>query len=191
MKLTLQATLIAGACALAACSNNGGGNDSNLVLQNDMAPVTVPANGMDMNGVSADNVDTAFLTDAIKGDNSEVQLGQLAQQKGASQGVKEFGQTLVTDHGKAKEQAAQLAQQAGMQVPDGIKDGAKQEMTKLQGLSGADFDKEFASYMVQDHKKDIDKFQQQANGTGPTAQLAQQSLPTLKKHLQMAQSLQK
>ncbi len=139
-----------------------------------------------------DSVDTAFLTDAIKGDNSEIQLGQLAQNTAsASKGVKEFGQTLVTDHSNAKQQAAQLAQQAGMQVPDEIKDAAKQEMTKLKGMSVKAFDQEFASYMVQDHKKDIAKFEQQANGTGPTAQLAQQTLPTLKKHLQIAESLNK
>eukprot|EP01035_Chromulina_nebulosa_P014559 gene14559-19263_t len=46
--------------------------------------------------------DKAFLRDAIKGDNSEIALGKLAADKGASEGVKSFGMTLATDHAKAK-----------------------------------------------------------------------------------------
>ena len=173
--------------ALAACNNNAGGNNAadntlavdNLVVENsDLA--TTAATG---------NIDQAFLTDAIKGDNGEIALGQMAQQKGASQDVKDFGQTLVTDHTNAKQQAAALAQQAGMTVPDGMKDEQTAEQTKLEGLTGAAFDKEFARFSVDAHQKDIAKFQQQANGTGPTADLAKQTLPVLQKHLQVAQGL--
>jgi putative membrane protein len=43
--------------------------------------------------------------------------------------------------------------------------------------------------MVDDHEKDIKKFQQESEGSGPVADFAKQTLPTLKEHLQMAQSL--
>jgi putative membrane protein len=127
----------------------------------------------------------------MKGDNSEVALGQLAQQKGGSQGVKDLGSMLVTDHGAHKTQVAALAQQAGVAVTDDINDEAKTLKTKLDGLSGDAFDKQFVSAAIEDHKKDITKYTAEANGTGPVADMAKQTLPTLKKHLATAQGLQK
>ena len=63
-------------------------------------------------------------------------------------------------------------------------------MAKLQQLSGRDFDHEFIRVMVEDHQKDIAEFKKEAGeGHGPVEQLAAQTLPTLEKHLQMAQSL--
>ena len=188
------ALMLSTALALAGCNNSN--NATNNTADENVASysgVGTESNA-EANGATpaAANVDQQFLTDAIKGDNSEVTLGQMAQQKGASQGVKDFGKTLETDHSKAKDQASALAQQAGMTVPTEMADEAKQEQKKLEGLSGAAFDKEFASYMVTDHKKDIAKFETQAKSSDTqTAQLAQQTLPTLKKHLQMAESLEK
>ena len=51
---------------------------------------------------------TGILT-AIKGDSSEVTIGQLAITKGASDPVKAFGQTLIDDHSKAKAEASAVA----------------------------------------------------------------------------------
>jgi len=134
-----------------------------------------------------------FLTEAMKGDNSEVRVGKLAQDKGSSQGVKDFGKMLADDHGKHKDQVAQVAMALNVPATDETKAEADAVYGKLQGLSGAEFDKEFVSAMIDDHKKDIDAYQQEA-GSGDAAQvtdLAKQTLPTLKKHLQTAQSLQK
>jgi putative membrane protein len=188
--LCLTAVFIA---SLTACKqNNGAETVANNTATAAATTANMAGNEMATNAATTSTgaIDTDFLTDAIKGDNSEIQLGQLAEAKGGSKGVKDFGKTLVTDHGKAKDQASALAKQANMPIPTEIMDEAKTELQKLQGMSGAAFDKEFVSYMVQDHQKDIANFEQQANGTGPTADLAKQTLPTLKKHLSIAQGLQ-
>ena len=131
-----------------------------------------------------------FLKKAIKGDNSEIMLGQLAQQRGASAGTRAFGQTLVQDHTQAKEQASALAEKMGVTPPTTPMPEASHEAQKLQGLSGAAFDREFARYMVTDHRKDIGDFQRQADKhDGAVSQLAHQTLPTLHKHLDMALKL--
>ncbi|MDG4897712.1 DUF4142 domain-containing protein [Mesorhizobium sp. WSM4976] len=136
--------------------------------------------------------DKDFLTDAIKGDNSEIMLGNLAADKGGSKDVRSFGDTLATDHGKAKQQAAAVARRMNVPVTDQMTDEARQGQKKLQGMSGAEFDKEFANYMVSDHKKDISEFEDEAkSGKGSVAKLAKMTLPTLRKHLHIAQSLQK
>jgi putative membrane protein len=56
-------------------------------------------------------------------------------------------------------------------------------------MSGAQFDKEFAQHMVKDHKEDIGKYEKEAKSKGPLAQFAQQTIPTLQKHLQTAERL--
>jgi len=134
--------------------------------------------------------ETEFLTDAIKGDNSEVALGQLAVSKSSSEPVKAFGQTLIVDHSKAKTEASALATKLNISASGEISPEAQTEMTKLKQLSGQDFDKEFVRYMVEDHEKDIAEFKHEADGGhGAVQQLAAQTLPTLEKHLEMAKSL--
>ena len=63
------------------------------------------------------------IEDAIKGDNSEVTLGNLAATKGDSAKVKSFGETLAKDHAKAKMDAVKVAKQLGVTPPDSLTDG--------------------------------------------------------------------
>jgi len=148
-----------------------------------------PSAGVNHSASSTDAKD--FLTEAMQGDASEVKMGQLAEKNGGSAEMKEFGKTLVTDHTKAGDQVKAAAKQAGLTLKDAPSSEAQKDYDKLAKLKGADFDKEFAHMSVEDHQKDIAKFQKQADAkNGPISDLAQQQLPVLKKHLQMAQSLQ-
>jgi putative membrane protein len=133
--------------------------------------------------------DKAFLKKAMEGDNSEVHLGKLAEQKGSSQGVRDFGRMLEMDHGMHKDKVAALASSVGGQSTDDLSPEAKREDKKLQRLSGPKFDREFADYMVKDHRKDISDYEKQAKGKGPVADMARDTLPTLRKHLETAQHL--
>ncbi len=133
----------------------------------------------------------AFIEHAIKGDNSEMKLGALAEKKGASKGVREFGRMLNHDHTKAREEAAALAKRLGADVPKSPTDEAKNEYQRLSKLSGAKFDRQFVAYMVTDHKKDIADFARAAHDdNAQVAALAKRTLPTLEKHLEMAHKLQ-
>lgn len=132
----------------------------------------------------------AFLTDAIQGNLAEISMGQLAQKNGGSDGVRSFGQMLVQDHSAANEKATSLAQTQGVTPPTAPKPEAKKEYDRLSKLDGEAFDKEFAKHMVADHKKDIAEFEAQSKGSDDVASFAKDTLPTLKKHLQTAQSLQ-
>jgi putative membrane protein len=59
-----------------------------------------------------------FIKEAIQGNLAEVKAGQLAQQKGASQGVKDFGTALVSDHQAANESATRIAQKMNVTAPE-------------------------------------------------------------------------
>jgi putative membrane protein len=131
-----------------------------------------------------------FLTDAIQGNLAEISMGQLAQKNGGSDGVRSFGQMLVQDHSAANEKATSLAQTQGVTPPTAPKPEAKKEYDRLSKLNGEAFDEKFAKHMVVDHKKDIKEFEEQANGSDDVASFAKDTLPTLKKHLQTAQSFE-
>jgi len=187
------------AVALTACNKQTGNNEAaatnaatNAATMNG-ATANAAGGNMAMNGAASSGaIDTAFVTEAMKGDNSEVALGNLAQQKGSSAGVKDLGKMLVTDHGAHKQVVADLAQKANVPVTNDLNDEAKAEQKKLEGLSGAAFDKEFVRATVEDHQKDIAKYEQEAkSGDAQTAAMAKTTLPTLKKHLQTAQALEK
>lgn len=133
--------------------------------------------------------DQAFVKQAIQADLSEVSAGQLAQTNGQSPEVKNFGKMLETEHGQDLIKARQVATQLGVNPPANVNDDQQALFDKLTGLKGAEFDKEFTQAMIEDHKKDIVKFQTQAKQTGPAADYAKQTLPALQKHLQTAQSI--
>ncbi|HVP99715.1 MAG TPA: DUF4142 domain-containing protein [Roseiarcus sp.] len=132
-----------------------------------------------------------FLSDAIKGDNSEVALGQLAISKAGSDPMKTFGQMLVDDHSKHRNEAMSLATKLGVSPSSEMTPEARREMDRLQKLTGPEFDRAFNRLMIQDHEKDISEFKKEAaSGQGSVQQFAAQSLPVLEKHLQMSRSLE-
>jgi len=106
--------------------------------------------------------DFKFAKEAAQGGQMEVQLGQLAQQKGVDQSVKSFGERMVTDHKKANDELQKIIAQQGATLPATMSHSEQSTLDKLQKENGADFDKKYASAMVKDHKKDLKDFQDAA-----------------------------
>jgi len=130
----------------------------------------------------------AFLRAALRGDNSEVRLGHLAEQQGHAPALRAFGRTLARDHAAARQQVLPVAKAHGVPATTEMAPEARTEYAKLRRMHGWAFDQEFARYMVKDHRKDIADFERQAShGDRPTRRLAQRTLPTLRKHLRTAQ----
>jgi putative membrane protein len=141
---------------------------------------------------AADTQGEHFLKESIQGNLAEVQVGDLAQQKGASQGVKDFGATLAKDHAAANDKAKQAAQSMGATLPSEPSVKQKTVYQELSALNGEQFDRHFIDSMVKDHREDIAKYQKEAqSGSGPAAGYAKEILPDLRKHLQIAERLQK
>ena len=134
-----------------------------------------------------------FMKEAASGGLMEVELGKVAAEKGSHQRVKEFGKRMQTDHSKANAQLKKIASSKGVELPTEPSGEHKSTMEKLTKLSGAEFDREYMEAMVDDHKEDIEKFQTQADkGKDPELKkFASESLPILKKHLELAQSTEK
>jgi putative membrane protein len=132
-----------------------------------------------------------FLTEAIQGNFAEAQMGELAQKNGQSQEVKSYGQMLVTDHNAANRKAMEAAKSIGMNPPAGPNAKQKADFDKMSKMTGAHFDRMFGQHMVKDHKKDISAYNKASKKQDEAGKYAQDTLPTLQKHLEGAQNLQK
>jgi putative membrane protein len=138
------------------------------------------------------SADQSFVKEAALGGLAEVQLGRLATEKASSADVKQFGQRMVDDHGKANEQLSTIAQQKNVQIPTELTGKAKADYDRLSKLSGEPFDRAYMQLMVQDHRKDVAEFRKQSTSAKDSdlKSFASQTLPTLEEHLKMAQQTQ-
>ncbi len=121
----------------------------------------------------------------------EVQLGQLAEQKGQSQEVKDFGKRLVTDHTEANKELAAIAQQKGEAIPNKMESKDHKMVNKLSKLSGPDFDKQYMQAMVKDHAMDVSNFRTAGMKTKDRAlhAWATKTTPVLEDHLKQARQI--
>lgn len=136
--------------------------------------------------------DRSFISSAAQGGLEEVENGKLASQKSQNPQVKDLADRMVQDHGQANDKLKQLASDKGVSLPDKIASSEQREMDKLQKLSGDKFDQAFTKEEVADHKKVIKEFEHEAKyGSDPDLkQFAQDSLPTLREHLRLAEEAQ-
>jgi len=137
-------------------------------------------------------VDHAFATKAAMGGLAEVQAGQMAQQMGASDQVKQFGSHMVEDHSKANDELKQIAQSKGLELPTQPDGKSLAKIESMKKMTPAKFDRAYIDDMVADHKKDISDFEKEVkSGKDPELKaFATKTLPTLRAHLKMAQTTQ-
>ena len=141
--------------------------------------------------VAQDKASQKFITEAIEGNFAEVSMGELAQKNGQGAEVKTFGQMLASDHGAALQEAKTIATSLGVTPPANPNAKQKADYDKMAKLNGAAFDKSFAQHMIMDHKKDIAAYRKASKAKDAAGQYAQKTLPTLQKHLETAQSIQR
>jgi putative membrane protein len=128
--------------------------------------------------------DKAFIQDAAKDGMMEVEMGKMGQKQAKNAEVKKFATRMVTDHSKANTQLKALAKKKGVTL-----DAASPEEHKIDD---ATFDKDYMDQMVKDHEKDVKEFEEIAKD-GSDADVkawANKTLPTLKKHLELAKQIQ-
>jgi len=97
-----------------------------------------------------------LVTDIHSIDQMEVTMGQLAQQKGSTARVRRYGSLLARDHRLADQQLISLARDQHLGVAaTGMSLADRAKMTRLQGLSGRAFDRQFMADMKAGHDQAI------------------------------------
>jgi len=137
--------------------------------------------------------DNDFVRKASDGNMLEVALGELAQQQAESRDVKQFGREMARDHVIANNKLLEISKKDNLALPIDM-DREEHEMVRhLSGLKGRDFDREYMKHMIEDHKEDIQMFEQMSKeGANPDLKnYAAETLPTLQEHLRMARDIYK
>ena len=143
-----------------------------------------------------------FLNSAIELNAAEIELGQLAATKAESERVKMFAQMMVKDHTVGLETLQKLQADASSGTPP-LSAHHQELKTRLSSLSGAQFDRAYMDAMVKGHGDAVKMFEREIaaspsrpqSASKPTEtdviNAAKELLPTIKKHLDEAQKVQK
>ena len=141
----------------------------------------------------ADLTDRTFVKEAAEGGMAEVQLGQLAVDKASNANVKEFGQRMVTDHGKAFDELKALAATEKITLPTTLNAKNQALKDRLSKLSGATFDRTYMAAMFKYHEADVAAFHKEAT-MGHDSDIKAWATKTgalVEEHLKQAREIQK
>lgn len=135
-----------------------------------------------------------FVNKAATSDMFEIQSSQLALER-ADDATKSFAQQMITDHQKTTSQLKQLVTSGKVKarLPTAMSSSQQKMLTKLKGLQGSDFTKQYHLEQVSAHKEAVDLFKRYGSN-GKNADLktwAASTEPALEHHLQMAEDLNK
>lgn len=119
----------------------------------DAAGAESPAEAPDAEPAAEPNERTvdAFLREVAEAAHGDVTMGQLAMERGASDGVKDFGKRVRANDTAVLVILGRLAEARGGKVPSGTTQADDESMARLGALQGEAFDKAYMSLMAERH----------------------------------------
>ncbi|MCM0675475.1 DUF4142 domain-containing protein [Micromonospora phytophila] len=139
--------------------------------------------------------DTQYLQAIHQSNLFEITAGELAQQKGQNQGVKDLGERFRTDHTQLDQSVQQTATQLGVELPDEPSADQQAVLEQLNNASGEEFDRLWVTSELNGHVQSIQATQTEISqgSEQSVVQLAQTALPILQAHydalVQLAEQL--
>jgi putative membrane protein len=131
--------------------------------------------------------DHAFIMKAAKAGNKEIAVSQAVMDKLTNPQVKNFAQTMITDHTSIGAELATIAASKNVQLP-APDTSIGDDWSKKTG----DIDRTYVKEMVSDHEGAVKLFEKESKSSdADLAAFAQKTLPTLQHHLMMAEDLAK
>lgn len=131
--------------------------------------------------------DSSFIQAAASAGLLQVRLGKLAEKKGSSAGVKEFGKRMVADYSKTNEELKEAAKQAAFPRPVLLRQH-QQIVDRFVRMGGSSFDQAYMTEVVKQHSEEVELYRQQSE-TGRVQslkQLAARLLPELERRQALA-----
>ena len=125
------------------------------------------------------DADKSFLQDQAQGTAYEMAIAQLAVQKAERPAVKSYAQMVITDHSQLDAQLKMVARIKKVDLPTDMTAKQKTDLARLQGLSGAAFDKAYEEETTRINGQDK---------TQDAKQLAETKDETVKQFVQQLQA---
>ena len=128
----------------------------------------------------------------------DIDAGKLAEAKGSSKEVRDFGKRMVTDHSGVNKQATALVKKLGVTPEDNptsqsLKQGGEENLKNLKGLKGAAFDKAYVAHEVAYHEQVLDALDKTLIPNAKNAELKDlltKTRPAFVAHLDHAKQIQ-
>ncbi len=133
-----------------------------------------------------------FINDASAKGMADIEASRLAHQKSESQQVKDYTIVVINDRTTANQHLAKIAKQLDLPVAprEEVVDKAKALMPEVK--DGTTYDQAYAASQVKTTQEAIEQIEQVAKSTDvpEIKAFAEETLPKLQNHLQMARALQ-
>jgi putative membrane protein len=180
--------------AIIACSKKENAADTTAASSTVTGDTSAMAAGAP-SGTWTDANIVAFLDEANMADSA---AGAVATTKGTASAVREFGRRMMRDHHQLRSEGQALAKKLNI-TPAAASDDqtiadAQKNLDNLNSTAkGKDFDKAYIDAAVDAHKKVLEKATSAAGQTqnAELKNLIQKAAPTIKGHLDLAESIQK
>jgi len=133
-----------------------------------------------------------FINDASAKGMADIEASRLAHLKSESKEVKDYTIVVINDRTTANQHLAKIAKKLDLPVAprEEVVDKAKELMPEVK--DGTTFDQAYVASQVQTTQEAISQIEQEAQNTDvpEIKAFAEETLPKLQNHLQMAKSLQ-
>jgi putative membrane protein len=131
--------------------------------------------------------DSTFLQMAGSLGLLQVKLGILAEKKGTSPNVRDFGKRMVDEYTKTNQELAAGAKQGAFPAPAIIRQH-NQLLDRFTRMGRGSFDKNYMAEMVKEHGEAAELFKQEAESgrVASLKKLASTMLPSVQEHLALA-----
>jgi putative membrane protein len=135
-----------------------------------------------------------FVNEAAIGGMFEIQSSELAKRRGSA-AEQSLAARMIDDHTKASNELKSLVEGGSVKadLPTALDRASQKKLDQLSSLGAAEFDKAYADAQISAHKNAVNLFERYAKGGDNEAfkQWASATLPTLRRHLEMAQDMGK
>jgi putative membrane protein len=161
--------------ALPACTRGGG----------------VEAAGDDSaSAVSA--AEREFMVKSAQTNIAEIDMARWALKNSSNRDVRDFANMIQSDATRSLEDLSDLMNDKNVRRPEAPAADIRQDISRMGGLGGPEFDREFINMMVAEIQQAAGMFRDQAaeSTDGDVQKFAEDSLPQLEMHLEKARRLQ-
>ena len=135
-----------------------------------------------------------FVKQVAISDMFEIQSSELAMQRGDAT-TKAFAGQMISAHRKTSDEMKELVASGKVKetLPTKLDSAHQEKLDKLEGLHGMDFSKQYRRDQIEAHKDAVSLFERYADGGDNPAlkDWAGKTLPALRRHLEMAEQLEK
>lgn len=135
-------------------------------------------------------VDKKFVLAVAADGMTQVKLGEIARNRATSPSIKEFAETMVSDHSRADDDLNNIAAAHYMQIPTELDATHQAQVDRVVKLSEGQFDQAYLDQVITDHKKAVTALEaEQDTKQSDLKDWTDRTLPTIKHHLNMILSI--